>query len=79
MTYQVTTDPITIDELMTNIAFTNELSYYRTESEAQAAAAHYLERERRFGRFETTASVEPAGKFHPRGKKWSLFVKRNGR
>jgi hypothetical protein len=79
MTCTLTTEPVTMGELMTNIAFSNELSYYRTEAEAQAAAARILERETRFGRTQTTASVEPAGKIRPRGMKFLLFVKRCGK
>lgn len=78
MTCTLTTEPVTINELMTNIAFSNELSYYRTEAEALAAAARILERETRFSRTETTISIEPAGKVRPRGMQFLLFVKRCG-
>lgn len=79
MELTLTTEKVTIDELMTNIAYTNELLWFRTGAEATAKAAQILEREARFGRVETIASVEVAGKGRPRGMKFSVFVNRNGR
>jgi hypothetical protein len=79
MTCTLTTEPVTINELMTNIAFSSEVIYFKTEDEAQAALVRIRDREVTFGRTETFYSVEPAGKCRPRGMKFLLFVKRCGR
>lgn len=79
MTCTLTTEPVTIDELMTNIAFTNEVLHFKTEAEALAMATKALDRETRFGRVETVATVSELKKFYPRGRKWQLFIQRCGR
>lgn len=79
MELTLTTDPVTIDELMTNVAFSNEVLYCKTETEAEERAAKVLAMEARFGRVETTATVQAAGKFRPRGMKFLVTVVRNGR
>lgn len=79
MTCTLTTDPVTIDELMTNVAFSSEVLYCKTETEANERAARVLAMEERFGRKETTATVQAAGKFRPRGMKFLVSVVRNGK
>lgn len=75
----ITTGAVTADEAMTMVAYSNELLWAKTEAEAEALAARVIARETAFGRAETTATVQAAGKARPRGMKFLVFVQRNGR